>query len=101
MVTLRTQLWNPNDKWDERRARLVSEDRLLNFEGPPKTKPSSRANEHDDTNLICIVIECFAKRRAALGDIGKPRIRRPVRASTQEHRRTRSEKITTLHILTR
>jgi hypothetical protein len=97
VVTLRAQLRNPDDEGHKSDARLVSEDRLLNFERPSKTKPSSRADEQHDTNLVAISIECRAQWCAAYGDVGEPHVRDPACASTQEHRCIRSKEKFTLH----
>lgn len=77
------ELWNPDNEGHERTAWLVRENRFLNFERPPKTKPSSRADEHHDTNLVRILIERGAERRAALSDIGEAGARSSSRASTK------------------
>jgi len=75
MLAMRAELRNPNDEGHEVAAWLAVEDCLLNFERPPKTQPSSRADEHHDSNLVRIAVECRAKRSAALGDIGDSRVR--------------------------
>lgn len=78
---MRAKLWNPDDECHERAAGFARKDRLLNFERPPKTKPSSRADEHHNTNLVRIVIERRAQRQAALGDVCEAGARSPSRAS--------------------
>jgi hypothetical protein len=82
VLALSAQLRNPDDEGHERAARFVRKDRFLNFERPPKTKPSSWADEHDDTNFVRIVIERRAKRCAALSDIREASARSPGRASS-------------------
>jgi hypothetical protein len=57
VFALSAKLRNPYDEGCEIAAALMRENRLLNFERPPKTEPSSWRNEHHDTDSIRIAIE--------------------------------------------
>lgn len=62
----RSQLRNPNEEGSEILSGDFRENILLNFERPPKTVWSSRANKHDDAYAIAGSIESSAERLAVI-----------------------------------
>lgn len=58
---MRSQLRHPHDEGREIVIRVARQYLLLNFERPPKTEPSSWANEHHDAHLVGVAVKCSAQ----------------------------------------
>ena len=83
---MRSQLRNPNEEGGEILSRNFRENILLNFERPPKTGWSSRADEHDDAYAICRSIESSAERLTVVSQDLIAGIGRSGSGTTAEHK---------------
>jgi hypothetical protein len=73
VMPVRAELRNPNEIGLKQSARLVRQNRVLNFERPPKTEPSSRADEANDSHRTVVSVESRAKRLSAGFNVGQRR----------------------------
>ena len=77
--------------------RLVRENRVLDFERPPKAEPSSWTDKHHDSDFIRVVIERRTQRFTALVKVAKARSGPIVPASADEESGSGGQKVLTMH----